>query len=368
MSSQQSQLKPTSRRFPLRLVPEDKLTMERTLGLTVFNQKSAMVRAALGVFKQVWDAKSPNNRIVLRNNDSQRQYGVLITRASHELAEKDELFIESKLANKDEIFELRLSAGDINLLEELIDAGAAGTFSQAIRRALALYAHVVVKHGEGYRLAAQTPSGELLYLNVPGVRRIPTIADPETEKPLVFILDDNQDMWTFWMTNFEKEGAVTSLFQYDKSWGLQKNLTRALEWANKLAESTTPRKVGLVVDLCWAVRKDFTEDKEEWGIIPKGQEKEKKQEYVAGYAGLKFIEFLKDYSWAKEVPIFLVTKHVNEMEVRQGLMKNPDFKLRLKEFDERTKGLNIFRKFSNDREAPKRKVVREIYAQIAEAA
>lgn len=363
MSDQQTNFKLISKRFPLRLVPEDKLTMERTLGLTVFNQKSAMVRAALTVFKQVWDAKSSNNRIILRDENSRRQYGVLITRASHEFAEKDDLFLESKVANKDEIFEIRLSSGDVNLLEELIEAGAAATFSQAIRRALALYAHVVAK--QGYKLAAQTPSGDVLYLNVPGVRRpiesVPVDDDPH--KPLFVIIDDNVIMRRFWATNLAKEGASIKAFPYDKSLTLDANFAKAEAWAKKLVDKTKPRKVGFVVDLCWAVRKDLVNDqnKEEWGIFLG-----RKGESVAGYAGFKFIEDTVTRGWAQGIRFVLVTKFVSEIEVRQNLTnEKPRFAERLAEFEARVSGFQVEKTFYGNKNKPDLEDVREVLEKLA---
>lgn len=309
----QGKRKSGSKRFPLRLVPEDRETLDRTMTLTEFGTKAELVRAALGLLRTVWDAKAPNNRIVLRHEELGRQYGVLVPRATRESLDQDDIFAESKTATKEDSFEIRLSRADESALDWLIEYGAAATRSQAIRRALALYAHVAPRIREGYRLASLTPSGEPTYLGVPGIRLRPAAAE---HKPLVFVFDDDDLSRKLWVTALRTEGAETHAPDYDLNKSLEENLKHFLEAGGETAEGAKPAKIAFVVDLCWALRKDRLgkEDHDLWGIIENDD-----GQPVAGYAGFMLIEAASRYSWAKDVRFTLVSRLLGKMVTRQQM-------------------------------------------------
>ena len=160
--------KAQSKRLRLRLFPSDERSLDEMVRATTHTSKSRVIRSALALFTQVWASVQGGFRVVFSREDSEEQPEVLDTAlAPTGPTQATDGGAERLRTGKS--MEIRVTPSDLEKIEVLRSTGAADTFSEVVRRAIRLYAHVVSRHQEGWRVIAVSPSHEALPVGVPGL-------------------------------------------------------------------------------------------------------------------------------------------------------------------------------------------------------
>ena len=161
--------KAPSRRMRLRVFDEDERALDEAIAGTALTSKSSAVRAALTFFDQAWSSQQSGFRVLYWHPDSGEGPGVLdevFARHRRRRAESDE---DSDDGNTGAAIEVRLTPADEERVERLVQTGAADNASQAVRRAIRLYAAVAARCRDGWSVVAVSPLGDRLPASVPGV-------------------------------------------------------------------------------------------------------------------------------------------------------------------------------------------------------
>jgi Arc/MetJ-type ribon-helix-helix transcriptional regulator len=178
-----------TKRCHLRLIPEDHSTLTRMQHLTTYRTKSDVVRGAIRQFQQLWELKSSGYLIKLRNDELKRQFEIHL--ASPVVAGSNGEGVSTpKSSAKSETLEVRLSPEEDRILEALVKAGAATTRSEAIRRALGVYAQIVSHCDRGWELVALSPEKGILPVAVLGLESQQDRATPKAFKDASELLLD----------------------------------------------------------------------------------------------------------------------------------------------------------------------------------
>jgi len=161
--------KTPSRRLRFRFFPEDDKALDDTLKLTRHRSKSNVIRGALTFFDQVWNNKRAGFRVVYFRAGAADRVDVLDSAFSRTRGGKKQAGEKTKRSRTEKSIEIRLSRVDEERIDRLLAMEAADTFSEVVRRAVRLYAAVVVRCKEGWEVAALSPSGDVLAVSVPGL-------------------------------------------------------------------------------------------------------------------------------------------------------------------------------------------------------
>lgn len=155
-----------SKRLRLRIFPQDERALEEIPGKTTHTSTSNVIRVALIFFEQVWSSRLGGFQVVYRKEGSRECPEVLAPGLMRAETAADS---GGKKPKTGKSIEIRLTNSDNERIANLLACEAADTFSEAVRRAIRLYAAAVTRCQEGWLVEALSPSGDVLPLTVPGL-------------------------------------------------------------------------------------------------------------------------------------------------------------------------------------------------------
>ncbi|NIA14787.1 MAG: hypothetical protein GWP08_11985 [Nitrospiraceae bacterium] len=165
-----------SKRLRLRFFPEDEQALRDAREATTHNSNSAVIRAALSLYEQAWSSMQSGFQVLYSPSSSRSSPD----RMRPVLSAEGEPYREEPgvtRAKAERSIEIRVTPGDCERIKRLRTLKAAGTSSEAVRRAVRLYAEAVRQARAGRSITAVSPSGDALAIAIPGVVS-PTAAGP----------------------------------------------------------------------------------------------------------------------------------------------------------------------------------------------
>jgi len=151
-----------SRRINLRLTPTDRLTIERIVELSPSTASDAIRFAIHTAFLLVQCIRDAALRLVLRNDELQRQEDIDITLAP-EKSRASAILREPEPSSGD-VLQIRLTGRSNSQLDALLSCGFASNRTATVRRALNLHYQVLSRTRMGYRFGTLGDGGEFTAL------------------------------------------------------------------------------------------------------------------------------------------------------------------------------------------------------------
>jgi len=154
-------------RFPLRTVPQDRLALEIARRTARHSSDSDVFRAAIETLVRLWALKMDGCRIVLRNDELQRQHELSLEDVS--TSEAGEGPVVDRTSEGKSTVEVRLSDAQNTALDDLVAAGVGMNRSHVVRRALSIYSHLANRSLEGWRITALSREGSVVSIPLLGI-------------------------------------------------------------------------------------------------------------------------------------------------------------------------------------------------------
>lgn len=159
-----------SKRLRLRFFPADVAAVEQILEHTKHSTQSNAIRAALALYQQAWSSKRIGCRIVfLKPGTGEMQDALDFSRSRGEASEAGKRVGPPRT---EQSIEIRVTPSDYERIESLLALEAADTASEIVRRAVRLNASAILRLQDGWELAAISPSGDVLPLQLSGAGAI----------------------------------------------------------------------------------------------------------------------------------------------------------------------------------------------------
>jgi len=175
-----------SKRLRLRFFAEDERAVDEALALTTNSSKSNVIRAALAFYETVWASLREGFRVVFSRGGEPECPDVLPATPPAKPANGGRARTETSI-------EIRITPADHQRIQGLIACEAADTSSEAVRRAVRLYAEAAKRRKDGWEVVTLSPSGDVLHVPVPGMsiaprdpaapRRVPPQSRPQATGP-----------------------------------------------------------------------------------------------------------------------------------------------------------------------------------------
>jgi len=158
-----------SKRLRLRFFPADLAAVRQILEHTKHSTQSNAIRGALALYQQAWSSKRIGCRIVFLKPESGEMQDALDFSRRGDLVEGGK---RPGPARTEQSIEIRVTPSDYERIESLLALEAADTASEIVRRAVRLNAAAIVRWQDGWELAAISPSGDVLPLQISGAATI----------------------------------------------------------------------------------------------------------------------------------------------------------------------------------------------------
>lgn len=151
-----------SKRLRLRFFAQDERAVNEALEITTHSSKSNVIRAALAFYETVWASLREGFRVVFSRESESESPDVLPAPAPGKSKNGARARTETSI-------EIRITPADSERIRGLIACEAADTSSEAVRKAVRLYAQVAARRKNGWEVLAVSPSGDMLHVPVPGI-------------------------------------------------------------------------------------------------------------------------------------------------------------------------------------------------------